>query len=35
MTDEVETELSDITFDDMLGHGYKQIYGKIVQYFNL
>ena len=28
-------DCSNITFDDMLGHGYKQIYGKIVQYFNL
>ena len=28
-------DCSNIEFEDMLGHGYKQIYGKIVQYFNL
>jgi len=28
-------DCSNVEFEDMLGHGYKQIYGKIVQYFNL
>ena len=28
-------DCSNIEFEDMLGHGYKQIYGKIVQYCNL
>ena len=28
-------DCSNITFEDMLNHGYKQVYGKIVEYFNL
>ena len=28
-------DCGNIEFEDMLNHGYKQIYGKIVEYFNL
>ena len=28
-------DCGNIEFDDMLNHGYKQVYGKIVEYFNL
>ena len=28
-------DCGNIEFDDMLNHGYKQVYGKIVETFNL